>query len=312
MEDRIHACKQAVPFPPFPFPGLYQPQPDDARTRALQLAHVLRAVPAAARHGELVIGLARDRVERAALQQQGRPRRVEAGGAIQLHGPPARVLEDLERLAREDPRDLMLAVAVARRAREDRHHDLRPEPPDHVQHVGQQRVARPEPKRFLGRLGVAEIERAREELAGAVELASGEELLGADDAELGAELLADEVLAALTPRERQVGGLDAHATGQQREELRVLVVGVGADHEHALVRAQLAQGARQRRDAAGAGRGELPQAGADGADTKREATPERAPHYFERYTTPPFITNRTRSSSVMSLSGSPCTATRSA
>src|SRR2546425_5888180 len=68
----------------------------------------------------------------------------------------------------------MLAVAVARRAREYRHHHLRPEPPDHVQHVGQQRVARPEPKRFLGRLGVPEIERAGEELAGAVELAGGE------------------------------------------------------------------------------------------------------------------------------------------
>src|SRR2546426_5393773 len=126
----------------------------------------------------------------------------------------------------------MLAVAVARRAREDRHHDLRPEPPDHVQHVGQQRVARPEPKRFLGRLGVPEIERAGEELAGAVELASGEELLGADDSKLGAELRADQVLAALPARERQVGGLHAHATGQEREELRVLIVGVGETEEH--------------------------------------------------------------------------------
>ena len=176
----------------------------------------------------------------------------------------------------------MLPVPVARSAGEDRHDDLRPEPADHREHVDEQRVPGPETERLVGGLGEAEIVRAREELAGAVELPRREQLLRADDAELGAELRPDQVLPAFAPAEREVGRPHPHAAGQDGEELGVLVVGVGADHEDALVRPQLFQGAGQRRDAAGAGWGELAHRGAGGADPQTEATPERAPHYCER------------------------------
>src|SRR5947208_72857 len=106
--------------------------------------------------------------------------------------------------------------------------------------------------------------------AHAVQLASGDELRRADDPELGPELGADEVLPAFAPAERQVRNLGAHAPGEQCEQVRVLVVGVRADHQHALVGAELPQGAGQRRDAAGAGRGQLAEARAGGADTQDE------------------------------------------
>src|SRR5438105_2505 len=158
----------------------------------------------------------------------------------------------------------------------------------------------------------AEVVGPGEELACAVEAAGGEQLFGTDDPQLRAELRTDEILATLAAGERQVGGLHAHPARENRQELRVLVVGVRADHEYAFVGTQLGQRARQRRDAAGAGRGELSRSRADGAKKESEASPERAPHYGETYVTPPFITNRTRSSSETSFNGSPDTATRSA
>src|SRR5438094_642488 len=122
---------------------------------------------------------------------------------------------------------------------------------------------------------------------------------------------ADEVLAAFAAREREIRGLCAHAARQQHQQLRVFVVGVRADHEHALVAAELAQGGSQRSDAAGAGRSHLSTRHAGGAEAQQEPDDEGF-HYWERYTAPPFITNFTRCSSVISRVGSPATAMISA
>src|SRR6266513_3841613 len=100
-------------------------------------------------------------------------------------------------------------MAVGRRPGKNLDDDVRPEPPDDVDHVFEDRVARPEAERLLDRLGKAEIVRAREELTRAVELPGGEQLFGSDDAELGTKLGADQVLAAFPARQRQVGGLRA-------------------------------------------------------------------------------------------------------
>src|SRR3989440_8938898 len=159
---------------------------------------------------------------------------------------------------------------------------LRTEPAHHVEHVAQQRVAWPHPERFRNVLGVTEVVRPGEELAGPVDAASGEQLLRTDHAQLRTELRADQVLAALAPAERQIGHLRPQPPREQRHEIRVLVVGVRADHQDPLGRPELAQGIRQRRDAAGAGRAVLPQGRADGAEKDSEASPERAPHYGER------------------------------
>src|SRR5439155_6833716 len=134
------------------------------------------------------------------------------------------------------------------------------------------------------------------------------------DAELGAELGTDEILAAFTARQREIRGLRTHPARQQHQELGVLVVGVRADHQHPLVAAELAQCARQRSDAARAGRGQLSLASMGGAEAQEEPEEpaDKQFHYWERYTAPPFITNFTRCSSVISRVGSPATAMMSA
>ncbi len=174
----------------------------------------------------------------------------------------------------------MLAVPVGRRARKDGDDDLGPEPADDVHDVLEERVARPEPERFVGGLREPEVVRAREVLPGAVQLPRGQEFFRANDAEAGPQLGPDEVLPAFAAREGQVRGLRAEAAGQEDQQLRVFVVGVGADHQDALVRAELLENVRQRRDAAGAGWGHLSHAGAGGADIKEENESERAPHYW--------------------------------
>src|SRR2546428_9627293 len=60
----------------------------------------------------------------------------------------------------------MLAVPVARRPGEHGHQDLRAEAAHHVEHVLEDRVAGPEPQRFVQRLGISEVVGAGEELAG--------------------------------------------------------------------------------------------------------------------------------------------------
>src|SRR3989449_11644325 len=178
-------------------------QPVDAGPRPLELPHVLGPVPAAARHRDLMVRASRQGIERPAVESQRRSAGVGPGGAVQLHRPPARIAQGLERLARQDAGHLMLPVPVARSAGEDRHDDLRPEPADHRDHVDQQRVPGPETERLVGGLGEAEIVRAREELAGAPPAARRARLLRAEDAELGAELRPDQVLPAFAPAERE-------------------------------------------------------------------------------------------------------------
>ena len=172
----------------------------------------------------------------------------------------------------------MVAVSVGGRAGEHGDDDLRLEAPDHGDDVFENRVARPEAERLLGRLREAEVVCAREELLRAIELARGEQLLGPDDAELGAKLGADQVLASLAARQGQVRCLRTHAAGQQDEQLRVLIVGMRPDHEDALVAAELAERGGQSRDAAGACGSQLGDPGNGGGDTKEEGEADLS-HY---------------------------------
>ena len=118
---------------------------------------------------------------------------------------------------------------------------------------------------------------------GAVEPARGEQFLGTDHPQLGAELGPDQVLAPFAAAQREIGGLRAETLGEVGEELRVFVIRMRPDDEDALGCAELLEEVRQRRDAAGARGGEaLSPSEADGADTKEEGDPERAAHYGER------------------------------
>jgi hypothetical protein len=63
--------------------------------------------------------------------------------------------------------------------------------------------------------------------------ACGEQLLSANYPELFTELVPDEVLAAVTPVEREIRRFSAPATRQPRNELRVLVIRMRGDPQHA-------------------------------------------------------------------------------
>jgi hypothetical protein len=227
-------------------------------------------MPAAACHGDLEVGLAKQRIEPAYGECERRRSGITAGRPVELCGTARRVAQQIKRLPRNHAGDLMLAVPVGRGPGEDRDDDLRPEALDDRDDVFEDRIARPETKRLFCVLGKAEVVGAREELAGAVELPRREQLLRADDAELGTQLRSDQVLPAFAPAERQVRDLRTHAPRKQHEQLRVFVIGMRADHEDALVAAELSQQARQGSDAAGTSRRKLRVAGTGGADTKEE------------------------------------------
>src|SRR5713101_7753092 len=135
----------------------------------------------------------------------------------------------------------MLTAAAAPSPRGDRDRDRWSKRTVRGNHVREQRVTRLEAERLFHGLRETEVVGAGEELTSPIEPAGGEEFLGADDPELGAELGTDSVLAALTAREREIGDLDTDPARQDRPELCVLVVGVRADYQDALVRAQLGQ-----------------------------------------------------------------------
>jgi hypothetical protein len=140
----------------------------------------------------------------------------------------------------------MVAMAVARRPAEHRHDDLRPEGAHHRHDVAQDRVLHPVRVRLLGRLGEAEIVRAREVLPAAVEPPRREQLLGADHPELRSELVADQVLPTVAARQGEIRRLDVLPARQPGEELGVLVVRVSADHQHAPRHVQSRHGLAQR------------------------------------------------------------------
>ena len=105
---------------------------------------------------------------------------------------------------RRPARRLMLPVPVPRCSAEDRDDDLGPKPPDDPYHVLEDRVPGPVLPGLVNGLGVAEVIGAGEVLAGAIQPPGGEQLLGPEQAQALTQLGADEVLASLTPVERQI------------------------------------------------------------------------------------------------------------
>ena len=127
---------------------------------------------------------------------------------------------------------------------------MRPERANHRHHVRQDRILRPVLERLVERLRESEIERAREVLVAAVDAPRGEQLLGANHPEHRAELVADQILPAVAAREREIRRLDVARLGEPGDELRVLVVGVRADHQHARGGAESCDQLAQRSGAA--------------------------------------------------------------
>ena len=245
-------------------------RPRGKEAEALGLVHAATAV------GEGAKRLAGHRIAAADVQLDGRSGqhgaaaartksvpdhalRLPRGQALcELIGERLGVGRELEGLDGEDGRGRVMAVAAAAgRDREARDDDVGPELPDHAHDVAEHLAAVPEAERFLRGLRVAEVDRAGEELAPAVEPARGEQLLRAGQAEFLVEVAPELVLAAVAAGERQVGGAVAAAPGEVGDELRVLIVRMGADMEHGAHRAEIPQflrdggGVRRRRRAAG-------------------------------------------------------------
>src|SRR4029453_7847023 len=111
--------------------------------------------------------------------------------------------------------------------------DERPEHPDHADHVAKDLALAP--LRFgLGqRLRETVVEGAREELFTPTEAPRLEQFLGADHAERVEQLRADDVLPALSTREREIGDPRLVAPRRPCDKRRVLIVWMRTGKEHA-------------------------------------------------------------------------------
>ena len=105
----------------------------------------------------------------------------------------------------------MLSVPVPDRARERGDDDLRAEAPHDPHGVLEENLFRPEAERLVDRAREAEVERPGEVLPSAVRAPGRHELLRTDQTEAHAEVRAEQVLSAVSPRERKVRGLAPHA-----------------------------------------------------------------------------------------------------
>ncbi len=190
-------------------------------------------------------------------------------------GKGRRVARRRERVPRDERGFLVLAVAVPRRAREDRPDDLRPEAADDADGVPHDLFARPEPEGLLDALGVPEVVPSREVLPRAVEPPRRVQLLRADHPQARPQLLADQVLSAVAARQRQVGRLSPHAARHERQERRVLVVRVRRDDEDPPVRRQLGQHRVEEGEPSRRGRGQRCSGRVDGERAARRQARRR-------------------------------------
>ena len=201
---------------------------------------------APAPHRDLEVRPAEERVERTGFEVHRGGSAAESVQLIELSDGPRldperelvredlRIAGDIEGAPGNDSGRLMLAVSVARGPGKDGEDHMGPEGTDHPGDVPQQLLLRPVPERLLGRLRVPEVERASEELDGAVDRAGRDELPGPDEAEPLAELAPDQILAAVAARQREIGCSRSVSPGERRENGGVLIIRMRRDHEHPL------------------------------------------------------------------------------
>ncbi len=122
-----------------------------------------------------------------------------------------------------------------------------PEGADHPDDIAEDFFFSPEGERLYRALRIAEIDGRGEELLGAVDPAGGQQLLGSDQPDFGSLLRADQVLAAFTARQRQVGGPVGAPLGKISKNGRILIVRMSADIKNAPENVQLGQSDLQLR-----------------------------------------------------------------
>ena len=100
---------------------------------------------------------------------------------------------------------------------------------------------RPMPEGLVCALGKTVIIFAPKKLLCAIQAARCKQLLCADQSERILLVRADRVLPTFASRQRQIRHVSALAERKRREQLRVFVIGMRADHEHALGRTHRAE-----------------------------------------------------------------------
>jgi len=126
----------------------------------------------------------------------------------------------------------MVAVSVARRTAEEPDHHVRAEGAHHANHVTENTILGPVLVRLVCILAEAEVEGAREVLRATVHPTRREQLLRANRPQRLAEFVADEILATVTAREREIRRFHVTPARQPRDNGRVFVVGVRGHREH--------------------------------------------------------------------------------
>ena len=160
---------------------------------------------------------------------------------LQLLRETLRIAGQLESFLRELRGRGVMAVRLVVVGRETRDDDVGPEFADRPDRVGQNLVAIPEAQRLRGRLRESEIVRAREELLAVIDPARGQQFLGADDAQLFAQLRADQILPAVAARQRKIGGVVKRAVRPIGDQAGVLVVRMRGDVKRASEHIQFLQ-----------------------------------------------------------------------
>ena len=127
----------------------------------------------------------------------------------------------------------MMSVPIARGAAEHGDDQLWPERAHDAHDIAEHGILRPVFVRFGGGFRESEVVGASEELSRAIGAARRHQLFGTNHAQRFTELIADRILSTVTAREREIRRVGVRATCQPAEQLRVFVVGVRADHEHA-------------------------------------------------------------------------------
>ena len=123
-----------------------------------------------------------------------------------------------------------MVQAAARAVGAHRGDDVGPDRADEADEVARDLVLAPLLERLVDAERVAEVDRAREVLLGAVEAVQREQLFGAQDAERFEQLGTDLVLAAVAARRRHERGPVAESPIRLDEQSVVLVVGMRRRH----------------------------------------------------------------------------------
>ena len=159
----------------------------------------------------------------------------------ELFGKCLGVAGELEGFDGEDDGCGVMAVCGARLRSEPRHDHVRTERADHADDVGEDGLPVPDPQRLLVVLRIPEVFRAREILPPPIQAPGHEQLLGAGHTQLLAELGTEQILAAVAAREREIGRTVSTTARQVGDGLRVLIVRMRRDVEHAAQRGEAAQ-----------------------------------------------------------------------